>query len=66
MRRKSGSHKPGQPGKPSRRRPDTGIPEVPTFQAPPADTMPPASSPATTADDLVEDAVRRMVEAAYT
>lgn len=50
--------------RPGHSRPVTGVPEVPTFQpdSKPA-TLPP---PAITGEDPSEDAVRRMVEAAYT
>jgi hypothetical protein len=48
--------------RPSRRRREADIPAVPTFEAP-AKTAPPPPEPE---DDQADEAVRRMVEAAYT
>jgi hypothetical protein len=49
-------------GRPSRRRREAEIPAVPTFEAP-LKISPPPSEPE---DDQADEAVRRMVEAAYT
>jgi hypothetical protein len=46
-----------------RRRRDATVPAVPTFK-PDSETV--AEAPAEPSDDAAEDAVRRMVEAAYT
>jgi hypothetical protein len=46
-----------------RRRRDAAVPAVPTFK-PDSETV--AEAPAEPSDDAAEDAVRRMVEAAYT
>jgi hypothetical protein len=49
-----------------RRRPDPSIAEVRTVCPDPAPADPAPVNPPAEADDATEDAVRRMVEAAYT
>jgi hypothetical protein len=49
-----------------RRRPDPSIAEVRTVCPDPAPADPAPANPPAEADDATEDAVRRMVEAAYT
>lgn len=66
MRRKPRLHKALEARRPSYRRQDTGILEVPTFQPDSEGVVMEGSSPAATDESKVEDAVRRMVEAAYT
>jgi hypothetical protein len=61
MQRKPRSHRVGETNRPVRRRRDAVMPETPTFQRD-ADTTPEPPP----ADDQAEEAVRRMVEAAYT
>jgi hypothetical protein len=51
---------------PRHRRPDAGIPEVPTFHPDANGAVMQAPPAATTDEDPTEEAVRRMVEAAYT
>jgi hypothetical protein len=60
MQRKIRSRRTGEIDRPVRRRRDSVVPETPTFQRD-AETIPEPP-----ADDLAEEAVRRMVEAAYT
>ena len=55
-------HKPRTAAKASRR--DTPIPAVPTFHPDDPETV--VETPARAEDDPADDAIRRMVEAAYT
>jgi hypothetical protein len=64
MRRKRLSPNAGDINRLPRRRPKPDPPEVPVFQ--PARSANPAPPNPETNDDPTEDAVRRMVEAAYT
>jgi len=65
MRSKIRSPHIARPAAAQRRRPAMAVPEVAEF-APPADTKPAEPAPTAAEPDPAEDAVRRMVEAAYT
>jgi hypothetical protein len=66
MRRKLRSRKTAAPLGPSRQRRETDLLTVATFQPNAAATETQQSPPDPTEDAAAEDAVRRMVEAAYT
>jgi hypothetical protein len=66
MRRKSNAGNASRTNRPSRGRRDTDIPGVPTFQPDAESVTAPPSSATEIKDDPADEAVRRMVEAAYT
>jgi hypothetical protein len=65
MRRKRLSRNAAETAHGPRRRRDKDVPAVPTFK-PEIQTIAVQAPPATTEDDAAQEAVRRMVEAAYT
>lgn len=63
MRRKRPSLKTNDVNRIRRRRGDTDLPTVPVYRI---DSLPATTPPTETEDDPTEEAVRRMIEAAYT